>query len=256
VTPARRTRREPALAAPALGGTLFSSSTEIAENRNTRAGSLSYKVAGQACREAIEVATPGSPALDLRVLLAIIHRTITYSKAADRTSTRELAAIVYGVRRNDVAGWQRRNVSASLRRLKARRAIEYETGRGHAARCVVAIPVPTQGVSNDAPSTTEGLSAQPGKGSDTALKVIEDAATPRNQPEEFSEARCDVEQKIDDVIARLTTDHRSWVRDRTRNVDRSALARLISTHPDAPLECFAGWLLGEPNNLHLYRSAS
>jgi len=253
----RPERQEPALGAPALNGNRVTSATEIGNKRSNRAGSLAYKVAGVASRSAIElVVVSRLSALDLRVFLAVLHRTVTYSKATDLTSTRDLASIVYGIAHGDVCGWQRRNVSASLRRLAASGAITYETGRGRSSRCRVAIPVRGKGVSDGALSVNERDANQLETGSDLAPKVIEIAATPSNQSEESSEAPTDIERIILAVVAKLARDTRAWVRDQARNVDRAALARVISTHPGAPVDSLAGWVLNEPNSLNLYRSAS
>jgi len=102
---------------------------------STKAGSLDFIQAGALARVAIGRAMDADlSALEMRVFVAVLDRTVTYSKAADRTSTRNIATIVYGVTHDEVTGWQRRNVSNALRELAKRGVITYEPsiGRRHA----------------------------------------------------------------------------------------------------------------------------
>lgn len=57
------------------------------------------------------------------------------------------------------------------------------------------------------------------------------------------------------VGANATDAYRMTVRADVGRKYGDRLRALIALHPDGPIECFAGELLGEPNSLHRYRKA-
>jgi hypothetical protein len=122
-------------------------------------------------------------ALDLRVLLAVLERTVLWSKLADETSTRAIARSVYGLDdASEPPGWARRNISNSLVALRARGLIEYEPSRGPGARAMIRIP---RSASSDAPSTERSASGDAPSGSivrQNARKSASDRGHSGNYP--------------------------------------------------------------------------
>lgn len=107
---------------------------------------VEYATAGAAQRQATSRAiAAGATGLDLRVLLAVLDRTTSYSKLHDRrTSITDIARIAYGYgAASDTTpkGDEMRNVRRALHRLAEAGALVYDarTGRN---RSRVAVPMP------------------------------------------------------------------------------------------------------------------
>jgi hypothetical protein len=77
--------------------------------------------------------------LDWRVLPAVLVLTASWSKLDDETSTRQLAAVAYGVAYEWVADSQRQRVAKTLRKLARLGVIGYQRGKGRNARCTISI---------------------------------------------------------------------------------------------------------------------
>jgi hypothetical protein len=113
---------------------------------------VKYKVAGAAYRDVMRRANSSRPPLGAReraVLAAVLDRTISYSKLVD-TTTRELAAIAYGVGADEIHGHQRKRTRELLDGLAKRGLCQITPcGTGHSARLIVSVSAetpPTRGV--------------------------------------------------------------------------------------------------------------
>jgi hypothetical protein len=102
-----------------------------------------YRCAGAAQRQAtVRAALSSVTALLWRVLCVVFYLTTSYSKLTDRTSARQIAALVYGVEPEGVMGSQRERVSRALNRLADLGIIQYNAPLGgRYAGLVVTVPV-------------------------------------------------------------------------------------------------------------------
>jgi hypothetical protein len=99
-----------------------------------------YQIAGEATRATLRAAMAADLApLEHRVVEAAVVLIGTYSRTCDRIGTRQIAAEVYGIDRDDVAGWQRRRVSNALVALARAGVLEYGPGRGRGSRPTIAL---------------------------------------------------------------------------------------------------------------------
>jgi len=118
--------------------------------RPQRAGATPYKVAGAAHRAAVARAAAalakrqeddGISGFDLMTLHAVLSLTTSWSKLCDRTSARQLGAIIYGVAPEELTGGQRRRVRDSAQRLATAGVIDVEGALGGpTAGLVVNVP--------------------------------------------------------------------------------------------------------------------
>lgn len=85
-------------------------------------------------------ADPPLRPLELKVLLAVLCFSTSFSKFDDRLYHAQLARLVFWVRdRNDLEEWQTKKVGAALSSLYRRGIIGYEAGRGRGARSRVSV---------------------------------------------------------------------------------------------------------------------
>lgn len=102
-----------------------------------------YPVAGAAMRDVLRRANRARPPLGAReraVLEAVLMLTASYSKLVDTTTTREIAAVAYGMSPEEISGHHRKRTREILDRLATRGLIEMTPhGRGRSARVVVSI---------------------------------------------------------------------------------------------------------------------
>ena len=247
---------------------------------STKAGALSYAEAGELTRSMIARAhaatvvetkggfdhSRGLNPTELRTFYAVIERTVTYSKACDRTSTRELAAIAYGVKREAVKPWQRRRVSNALLVLAEAVGLIYETGLGHTARPLVGLP---QGEHEETPSTSEGEQdcnegehVCTGRCASPCMKVSTYAATPSNGPSntvKSSLPTANLERAkslLDEAGRRCTTQPQ---RARVKGFNEDRVARFLAQYErpeQIPDSSFLGWIVDGSNTLTPYARAS
>lgn len=79
--------------------------------------------------------------LEWRVLAAVTELTASWSKLEDRTSARQIGALVYDVPAVDLTGYQRDRVGAALRRLRDSEIVTYRASRaGRGAGIIVGLP--------------------------------------------------------------------------------------------------------------------
>ena len=122
-------------------------------------GRVRYKYAGAAQRQAHTRAVErGATDFQLRVLLAVFYLTTSYSKLTDRTSARQIAAIVFGVDPERVAGWARKRVSSALKGLYDRGVLLYERTVG-ATWLIVSVP-PDNTAGEPYPESGDGQTGQ------------------------------------------------------------------------------------------------
>jgi hypothetical protein len=113
--------------------------TNVTAERNPT-GRVPYRDAGDAIRATLRAAMRADLApLEHRVVEAAVVLIGTYSRTCDEIGTRQIAAEVYGVDRDDVTGYQRRRVSNALVTVARAGVLEYRPGRGRGARPTIAI---------------------------------------------------------------------------------------------------------------------
>jgi len=232
-----------------------------------KAGDLAFVDAGELARDAIGRACAADLGkVEWRVFAAVLDRTVTFSKQSDWTSSRQLAAIVYGVDREAVSGWQRRNVTRSLQVLADRGLIAYEAGSGRHARMFVTL---LEGVHTDAPfpvDNAKGASVERETCVSPSRKVCQPvrnvrpyAATPSNSPSNeprnhSSDKGASVDTPLGDegdaqtcerVIAHVAGNG-PYGSKNAKEIDRNRLHHLVALYPAAPVEMLAGAAMGEP----------
>jgi hypothetical protein len=219
-------------------------------DRNHKAGSLEYKTAGELMRAAIDEALRHKlTVLQWKVFVVVLAKTGTYSKASDGTSSRDIAAAVYGVDYNAVKSWQRENVTRALARLRELGVIGYEVGVGRVARTVVDIAA-KRGSGDTRSDVNVGQFARK-RGSVHRETWVSSRATPSNSPSNQYLEENGTEEKLDEVIARLRSSRFPSEREtaeklRKEGAERARLRRIIEQHPTAPSEMFASVALRQP----------
>lgn len=225
------------------------------EQDATRAGAIRFEEAGALLRATTaRVCAARLGTVEMRVLFAVVDRTLSFSKRADVTSTRQLASIVYGVHRDEVKGWQRADVSRALHTLHDRGLIGVELGTGAASRALVWIAEregddTRERERDDTRSGRERESDSNGTCVDSLANVRGIAATPRNTSEKYTYDAA-VAERVELVLQHLDSKAR-------RSVDRARLSRIVADHdPSAPMEMLAAAAVGEPTPyLRRYRRA-
>jgi hypothetical protein len=116
--------------------------TGSASSNGTRERRDAYAACGAAHRAAYERAAAADLSRrDWRVFGAVMVLLPSWSRLSDKTSVRQVAAIVYGKTDYEtVTGWERDKTSLALRHLARLGIIGYQPGRGHLARCLVSLP--------------------------------------------------------------------------------------------------------------------
>lgn len=229
---------------------------------------------------------------ELRVFLALLDRTMTYAKAFDYTSTRQIAEIVYGVPRDDVQPWQRRRVSNACVALRAKLGMVYEPGSGLWSRALIGFPEGEQnqipegeqnqirdpsesplGEQDQTPLPDNGAS-HPGEGEQVCTegeqnqtrKVSEPAATPNDLPADSSCGFIPLaaEIAISARAERILKTARSRARfpnqkERVKDWDLERTEGLIAGFAN-PLEIsddqFVGWMVDGSNTLSTHARAT
>jgi hypothetical protein len=141
----------------------------------------SYAEVGTAMRAAVARARRADlSALEWNTFVAVLELTASWSKLADDTSTRQLAAMVYDVDRETLGRGQRDRVGAAVRSLTAKGVISTRRGRGVAARTRVSLTecTPAETHSSEGMHSVGDVNALPPRG-----RMHSDGwATPRSNP--------------------------------------------------------------------------
>jgi hypothetical protein len=205
------------------------------------AGRDQYAEVGRALRAALHRASSRRlSGLEHRTLLAVIALTASWSRVGDETSTRQVAALLFGVERAEVLGWQRRDATRGLTGLRDKGVIGYESSNpkgGAGARATISLIVETSGQVTpvglggdvtDVPNGTgvdldgTGGTATPGTGGDAA-------ATPRSSSE-----NSDPEERSDRFAAEGECpngcDEHGWIETRSKSAGDAGAGRQCELH--------------------------
>jgi hypothetical protein len=154
----------------------------------------SYAEVGTAMRAAVARARRADlSALEWNTFVAVLELTASWSKLADDTSTRQLAAMVYDVDRETLGRGQRDRVGAAVRSLTAKGVISTRRGRGVAARTRVSLTecTPAETHSSEGMHSVGDVNALPPRG-----RMHSDGwATPRSNPRSNPRERDREEEK-------------------------------------------------------------
>jgi hypothetical protein len=229
-----------------------------------------------ATRDLIERAqTAGLSPLEMRVVLAIIHRLSTWSWLAQSVSSRDLAKIVYDT--DEPSGYQRERVAKALHEVKRKiPALDVQMGAGRYAAALVHLPSTwrdgtTISRSIVARADHDGTGERGSDESSTWCAETSNVARRVGHIENFSENS--PEQTMTDNIINYVRDRinktaianaNGRIRDQNaylaavwtaERADRLArLPNVIATHrPDTPRSLFTEWVdTGTAENLRYY----
>lgn len=143
-----------------------------------------HYAADRALEAALEVVRGGCSPLEARTLLALARLVTVYGRSSDRLGLRQIAAYVYGLEVEAVAGWHRSKIGGALRSLAARGAITYRAGDGPTARAQIGLG-PAARLEGDAIGDTNA----PGTGRDSGpvSRLAERAIAPRSGADRASQ---------------------------------------------------------------------
>jgi hypothetical protein len=147
----------------------------------------SYAEVGTAMRAAVARARRADlSALEWNTFVAVLELTASWSKLADDTSTRQLAAMVYDVDRETLGRGQRDRVGAAVCSLSAKGVISTRRGRGVAARTRVSLTecTPAETHSSEGMHSVGDVNALPPRGRMHSDGWATPRSTPRSNPRE------------------------------------------------------------------------